>query len=119
LRRRPGWFTVATRRGKQFNSMVHESRDALNDAVRDAVLISAEDAAELGISDRDPIRLRSDDGEFLGRAFLAPVRPGNLQVHWPEGETLLNRGRRSPQAGIPDYNAEVQVLPVDATGARE
>lgn len=115
-RRRPGWFTVATRRGKQFNSMVQERRDALNSARRDAVLISAEDAATLGIADQDPVRLRSDDGELVGRALIAPVRPGNLQVHWPEGEVLLSRSRRSPQAGIPDYNAEVQVLPLPTTG---
>ncbi|MDQ6919766.1 MAG: FdhF/YdeP family oxidoreductase, partial [Candidatus Dormibacteraeota bacterium] len=114
-RRRPGWFTVATRRGKQFNSMVHEARDALNSAVREAVLISAEDARDLGLRDQDPVRLRSQDGEFVGRAFISPVRPGNIQVHWPEGEVLVNRARRSPEAGIPDYNAEVQVEPLGHT----
>jgi predicted molibdopterin-dependent oxidoreductase YjgC len=108
-RRRPGWFTVATRRGKQFNSMVHEARDALNSAVREAVLISAEDAAGLGLADRDPVLLRNAQGEFRGRVLISPVRPGNLQVHWPEGEVLIDRRRRSPEAGIPDYNAEVQV----------
>jgi hypothetical protein len=35
------------------------------------------------------------------------VTPGNLQVHWPEAEGLIDRRRRSPQAGIPDYNAVV------------
>jgi hypothetical protein len=29
-------------------------------------------------------------------------------VHWPEGEVLIDRRRRSPQAGIPDYNAIVR-----------
>jgi hypothetical protein len=38
---------------------------------------------------------------------VAPVTPGNLQVHWPEAEGLIDRRRRSPQAGIPDYNAVV------------
>jgi len=37
------------------------------------------------------------------------VTPGNLQVHWPEAEGLIDRRRRSPQAGIPDYNARVTV----------
>ena len=73
------------------------------------MLISAEDAGSLGLRDQDPVRLRSETGEFLGRAFIAPVRPGNLQVHWPEGEVLIDRSRRSPEAGIPDYNAEVQL----------
>ena len=89
--------------------MVQEERDSLNSAVREAVLISAEDAASLGLRNQDPVRLRSETGEFRGRASIAPVRPGNLQVHWPEGEVLINRSRRSPEAGIPDYNAEVRL----------
>jgi hypothetical protein len=40
--------------------------------------------------------------------FVAPMRPGNLEVHWPEGEVPIDRRRRSPQAGIPDYNAIVR-----------
>jgi hypothetical protein len=57
----------------------------------------------------DPVLLRNAHGEFRGRAYLAPVAPGNLQVHWPEAGCLIDRGRRSPQAGIPDYNAVVTV----------
>jgi hypothetical protein len=37
------------------------------------------------------------------------MKPGNLEVHWPEGNVLIDRRRRSPQAGIPDYNAVVRV----------
>jgi molybdopterin-dependent oxidoreductase alpha subunit len=102
-----GTFMVATRRGKQFNSMVHEQTDGLTGAGREAVLIGRADAERLGLASGDPVVLRSDHGEFRGRAFLAPVAPGNLQVHWPEAEGLIDRRRRSPQAGIPDYNAVV------------
>ena len=42
-------FLVTTRRGKQFNSMVHELRDALTGAIREAVMVGEEDAARLGI----------------------------------------------------------------------
>jgi anaerobic selenocysteine-containing dehydrogenase len=105
----PGSFMVATRRGKQFNSMVHEHTDALTGAERDAVLISLADAERLGIADGDPVLLRSEHGDFRGRAYVAPVTPRNLQVHWPEAEALIDRRRRSPQAGIPDYNAVVTV----------
>jgi molybdopterin-dependent oxidoreductase alpha subunit len=104
-----GSFLVATRRGKQFNSMVHEQTDALTGAVREAVLISRPDAERLGLASGDPVLLRSAHGEFRGRAYLAPVTPGNLQVHWPEAGCLIDRVRRSPQAGIPDYNAVVTV----------
>ncbi|HET8642240.1 MAG TPA: molybdopterin-dependent oxidoreductase, partial [Pseudonocardiaceae bacterium] len=107
-----GRFVVATRRGKQFNSMVHENTDQLTGAEREAVLVSPVDAARLGLADGDPVVLRSEHGEFAGRAHLAPVAPGNLQVHWPEAEGLLDRRKRSPQAGIPDYNAIVTLEPV-------
>jgi molybdopterin-dependent oxidoreductase alpha subunit len=106
-----GKFMVATRRGKQFNSMVHEHTDGLTGAERTAVLISEPDAERLGLANGDPVLLRSDHGEFKGHAYLAPVAPGNLQVHWPEAEVLIDRRKRSPQAGIPDYNAVVTVEP--------
>ncbi|MDR7522786.1 MAG: FdhF/YdeP family oxidoreductase [Armatimonadota bacterium] len=111
-----GMFLVATRRGKQFNSMVHEPRDALTGAVREAVLISRQDAERLGLRDGDPVVLRSATGEFRGRACVAPVKPGTLEVHWPEGNVLIDRRRRSPQAGIPDYNAVVRLEVPSAAG---
>ena len=104
-----GTFVVATRRGKQFNSMVHERRDALTGAVREAVLISEPDADRLGLSDGDKVVLTSADGQLEGQVLRAPIAPGNLQVHWPEGEVLLDRTRRSPEAKVPDYNAVVRL----------
>ncbi|MFS8477968.1 MAG: FdhF/YdeP family oxidoreductase [Micromonosporaceae bacterium] len=109
LRRPDGTFTVATRRGKQFNSMVHERRDPLNGAVREAVLINPLDADRLGLADGEPVVLTSANGSLRGRILRAPVTPGNLQVHWPEGQVLIDRARRSPQAGMPDYNAVVRL----------
>jgi len=104
-----GMFLVATRRGKQFNSMVHETIDALTGAVREAVLMSREDAQRQGVENGDPLVLRSDTGVFNARVCIAPVKPGTLEVHWPEGNVLVDRRRRSPQAGIPDYNAVVRI----------
>jgi len=40
---------------------------------------------------------------------LAPIKPGNLQVHWREGNVLLDRNKRSPEVEIPDYNALVRL----------
>ncbi len=102
-----GAFMVSTRRGKQFNSMIHEARDQLTGAGRETVLISPADAGRLGLRDGDRIRLSNPIGSFTGRAQIAPVRPGNLQLHWPEGNVLIDRHRRSPKSGIPDYNAAV------------
>ena len=112
-----GSFIVSTRRGKQFNSMVHERKDAITGADREAVLMSAQDARRLGLNDDDPIVLRSDFGELRGRVLIADLRPGNLQVHWPEAEVLIDRRRRSPKSYIPDYNAIVRVERAGAPAA--
>jgi hypothetical protein len=56
--------------------------------------------------------LRSDHGELRCQAITAPIAPGNVQVHWPQGNVLIDPGRRSPEAGIPDYNALVEVEPL-------
>jgi anaerobic selenocysteine-containing dehydrogenase len=107
-----GQFRVSTRRGKQFNSMVWDDRDPLTGAARDEVLMSAEDARALGVAEGARVRLRSDTGELVARVKLAPIRPRNLQVHWPEGNALIQRGRYDPRCGEPDYNAAVEVIPL-------
>jgi len=104
-----GAFWMSTRRGKQFNSMVQEPSDALTGAERESVLMSGEDADRLELKPGDKVLLRSDLGAMECRVQIAPIRPGNLQTHWPESGALIDRQRRSPQSGIPDYNAVVRV----------
>ncbi len=106
-------FWVSTRRGKQFNSIVHHPVDALTGAMREDVLISAEDARRLGLTERDPILLESPHGRLAGRVKLAPILPGNLEVHWPEGLCLLPPETIDPASGEPDYNALVRVAKVN------
>ncbi len=101
----PGAFRVTTRRGKQFNSMIHERKDMITGATREAVFISQADAERLELREGDAVTLRNAIGQFQGRVFIAPVKPGNIQIHWPEGNVLIQRDHRSPVAGIPDYNA--------------
>jgi anaerobic selenocysteine-containing dehydrogenase len=110
---------VTTRRGKQFNSMVHAPVDPLTGAVRDAVYVDRDDAASLGLSDGDPVLLRSEVGEFRGVAHLCRLPRGSLQVHWPEGNVLLPASpeEREPGSGIPSYQAVVEVVPFDRSGA--
>jgi molybdopterin-dependent oxidoreductase alpha subunit len=114
----PGAFRVTTRRGKQFNSMIHERKDMITGATREAVFISQADAERLGLHEGEAVTLRNAIGQFQGRVFIAPVKPGNIQIHWPEGNVLIQRDRRSPVAGIPDYNAlawlEKGASPVEA-----
>jgi anaerobic selenocysteine-containing dehydrogenase len=108
-----GRFLVTTRRGKQFNSIVWSSTDPLTGAARDAVYMDPADAAELGLADGGAVVLRSDVGEFRGRIHLARLPRRSLQVHWPEGNTLLPAGpaHREPASRIPDYQARVTVTP--------
>jgi molybdopterin-dependent oxidoreductase alpha subunit len=104
-----GRFVLSTRRGKQFNSMVQESHDTLTAAAREAVLINEHDAKRLGLAQGDELVLRSDVGELRGHVHLAPIAPGNIQVHYPEGNALIAGGRLSPDAHMPDYNTRVTV----------
>ena len=96
-------FRVVTRRGKQFNSNVHEDFDASNATTRDAVLMSPEDADRLELGQGEAVVLRNSFGAFAGRVFLAPVKAGTLEVHWPEGNVLVDPKARSPLARIPAY----------------
>jgi len=107
-----GRFTVATRRGKQFNSMVWKEVDPLTGAGRDAIYIDAADAAALGLSDGDPVRLTSNVGSMDGHLKLARLPTRTLQVHWPEGNVLISGATadREPQSRVPDYNALVTLI---------
>jgi predicted molibdopterin-dependent oxidoreductase YjgC len=102
--RSDGTFFVSTRRGKQFNSMVQQPVDPLTGAARDAVFISASDAERLGLAEGAPIRVSSAHGRYDGRVFRAPIKPGNLEVHWPEGNALLGP-EIDPDSMEPDFNA--------------
>lgn len=106
-----GHFLVTTRRGKQFNSIVHEDLDRLTGARRDEILIHPRDLARLSLNDGAPIVVTSPFGSLTGRARAAPVSPGSLQVHWPEGNHLLDPHRRSSRSRIPDFNAVATVAP--------
>ncbi len=104
-----GFFHLSTRRGKQFNSMVQRESDPLTGASRHDVLMSKYDARNLSLAEGDPIRLLSESGEFRGQVKLAPIKPGNLEVHWPEGTALLSGDEVDNESQEPDYNAFVRV----------
>jgi molybdopterin-dependent oxidoreductase alpha subunit len=110
-----GSFTVSTRRGKQFNTMVHADVDPLTGAGRDAVYIDEADARTVGAGDGARVRLTSDTGVFEGHLKVVRLPARALQVHWPEGNVLIASGpsHLEPRSKVPDYNAVVtlEVLP--------
>ncbi len=110
-----GAFRVVTR---QFNSMVHEDIDAGTAATRDGVLINPDDASRMGLVSGDQVRLHNDFGTYRGRVLLAPVTAGTLEVHWPEGNVLVDPKARSPLAKIPAYK-EISATLERANGAEE
>jgi anaerobic selenocysteine-containing dehydrogenase len=83
--------------------------DPLTGAARDAVFISAEDAARLGLREGDRLRLTSTVGQYVGRARIDRIKPRNLAVHWPEGNVLLSREEIDALSREPDFNAVVSV----------
>jgi len=105
----PHEFFLSTRRGKQFNSMVFAETDPLTGAVRDAVYIDAGDAADLGVANGERIRLTSPVGSMTGRAKLVRLPSRSVQVHWPEGNVLIDAGLNDDASRIPDYNAVVTI----------
>ena len=104
-----GVFEVSTRRGKQFNTLIYAEVDPFNSAPRDAVLMNPDDAASLHLIHGDQIALVNDLGKLNCRVHLAPIAPGNLQVHWPEGNIIIRRDLRDGPSGIPDYNSQVRI----------
>lgn len=110
-----GWeFLVSTRRGKQFNTLIYAEIDPINGAARDAVLMNPDDAAALHLIQNDQVLLKNDTGSYSARVFLAPIARGNLQIHWPEGNTIIRRGVVDLAGGVPDYNARVTIERISA-----
>jgi molybdopterin-dependent oxidoreductase alpha subunit len=105
-----GRLLLTTRRGKQFNSMVHAARDPLTGADRHALFVSAPDADALGLADGAEVLARSEHGEMAARVLIAAIRPGNVEAFFPEANVLLPAGRRSPESGVPDYNTAVEIV---------
>ena len=99
-----GCFTVATRRGKQFNSMVHAAVDPLTGAGRDAVYIDEADAARPRRGRRHA-RAAAERGRHLrrapeGRAAARPLAAGPLargqRAHLRRRGATASRARRCP-----------------------
>lgn len=109
LRIPEGHFYATTRRGKQFNSMIYGEKDAFNDAGRYDVLMNEANLSELAIAEGDAIVVYNRSGSFHGRAKPADIAPGNIELYWPEGNSLFPKGVYEPFAGIPEYNASVIV----------
>jgi molybdopterin-dependent oxidoreductase alpha subunit len=112
-RKPEGHFFVTTRRGKQFNSMIYSETDPFNEAGRYDALINEADAQALRLSEGEAIVIYNSHGSLHARVKIAPVKQGNIEVHWPEGNALIPKGIYEKFAGIPEYNTSVIVEKAD------
>ena len=58
--------------------------------------------------------VRSEAGEARARVKPARLRPGNVQMFFPEANAVIPPGHRDPVGLCPDYNATVEVVPIPA-----
>ncbi len=113
-----GQFFLASRRGKQFNSITYGQKDGITGAAtRKAVFFAEADANALGLRNGDKVVLRSALGQMEGVCEVGPCRPRHLQAFWPECNVLIGR-RYDPASGEPDYNAFVTVSRAEQAGSR-
>jgi molybdopterin-dependent oxidoreductase alpha subunit len=119
LNKKPNQFYLTTRRGKQFNSMVYKEVDPFNNAERYDVLMNKDDGYELSVAEGEGIVLYNRYGVFQGRAKFVDIAPGNVEVHFPEGNCLLPKGRYEQFAKIPDYNIAITVEKADRYTAKK
>ncbi|GHO92462.1 formate dehydrogenase [Reticulibacter mediterranei] len=109
----PGKFLLATRRGKQFNSLIYAKKDAMTGTGRDSLLISPEDATSLSLSEGDRVLVKSDNGATMQcSVHIDQVQPRTVQAFWPECNVLIRRRTCDVQAGVPDYNAIIEIEPL-------
>jgi hypothetical protein len=47
------------------------------------------------------------------------IKPRNVQAFWPECNPLIRRRVCDVAAGIPDYNAVVEIVPIRSADASE
>jgi anaerobic selenocysteine-containing dehydrogenase len=108
-----GKFMLSTRRGKQFNSMIHAKKDAITGAGRDALFICQQDAAALGLKENDRVTVKSDNGARMElQVHIDHMHSRSVQAFWPECNPLIRRRVYDAAAGVPDYNAIVEITPV-------
>jgi len=92
-----------------------KARIFANQRPEDWAIVNADDAASLQLAHGDRVALVNEVGQYEGRVFLAPIARGNLQVLWPEGNTIIPHGVRDVQGGVPDYNAHVRIERIGAS----
>jgi molybdopterin-dependent oxidoreductase alpha subunit len=107
----PGAFRLMTLRSEgQFNSVVYEKEDLYRGNVRrDVVMMAAEDATRLGLEEGEPVVVETEAGRMEVVVALAPIRPGNLAMYYPEANVLVPR-RLDERSKTPAFKSVVATV---------
>ncbi len=108
-----GELFLSTRRGRQFNSMVHAVRDPLTGLERSDLLMNAEDGRARGIGAGQRVVVSSPVSQLEFVARFGPIKAGNVEAHWPECMELLPWSL-DPDSGEPEYGVRVRVERTEA-----
>ncbi len=103
-----GELFLSTRRGRQFNSMVHGDRDALTGLKRSDLLMNAGDGRTRRINEGDRVVVSSPVSRMELVARFGPIKAGNVEAHWPECMELLPWSL-DPDSGEPEYGVRVRI----------
>ena len=103
---RPGELRLMTIRSEgQFNTVVYEEEDLYRGTTRrDAVMMSAEDAARLGAAEGDRVIVETEVGRLPARVAIIDVRPGNIAMYYPEANAIVPR-RLDSRSGTPAFKS--------------
>ena len=89
----PDAFMLMTVRSEgQFNSVVYDEEDLYRgNTRRDVVMLSEDDARQLGIAEGDPVTVVSATGTMQVVAAIVDIRAGNVAMYYPEANVLVDR----------------------------
>jgi anaerobic selenocysteine-containing dehydrogenase len=89
----------------QFNTVVYEDEDVYRgNERRDVVMMSAEDAARLGLARDARVRVENATGAMEALVRIAPLPPGNLAMYYPEANVLVPR-TIDPRSATPVFKS--------------
>lgn len=99
-------FRLMTLRSEgQFNTVVYEDEDIYRgNERRDVVMMNADDAAALGVTRDQRVRVRNETGQMEALVRFAPLPRGNLAMYYPEANVLIPR-RIDPASGTPVFKS--------------
>lgn len=101
-----GGFRLMTLRSEgQFNTVVYDEEDLYRgNERRDVVMMSREDANDLGVREGSPVTVETEVGRMNVVVAIVDIRPGNLAMYYPEANALVPR-RLDEETGTPAFKS--------------